>query len=306
MKSHKGKIILLIFVFYASPLVQNNVQAQEAYTSILQWPFESFNLAHGITADQNNDFGSGLSKFSRQSLKIEHINMHINNGVNPDLANQKSLVFYLNKKIIVNELTNEEEYISWEQNSRDKSLFNEPGMNHIEFKIERYLLDKVSNNNIQIEQSLKFHSIANLQSNKLLDQLFPKKDLYTFDSSLPVVNISPINSLLKYPKIDFNLPDDEELVKRRKTATIIQIVSIPAFVLSTAGTVYFKSEADNYYSLHQNALTTTIADYNYDKTSQYDTYTYIAGGVAIVSLYSFIHSTIVKRKTSKRMSQPLY
>jgi uncharacterized protein YpmB len=95
-------------------------------------------------------------------------------------------------------------------------------------------------------------------------------------------------------------------VKRRQFNKLIRIISIPVFAISTAGAVYLRSEANNYYSSYKNAETIEMAQHYYDKTIQYDTYTYISGGVSLTSAIEIIHSAIRQKSISNKMCKALY
>ena len=71
--------------------------------------------------------------------------------------------------------------------------------------------------------------------------------------------------------------------------------------LGTAGLAYFKSEANNYYSLYKIAETEEMAKDLYNKANRYDTYAYISGGISLASIYGFIHSGIRKKYISGEM-----
>jgi hypothetical protein len=67
-----------------------------------------------------------------------------------------------------------------------------------------------------------------------------------------------------------------------------------------------RSEANRYYSLSKVAESEQVAKSYYDKTRMFDKNAYIAGGVSIISVYSFIHSSIRKRSISGRMQKSFY
>ena len=108
------------------------------------------------------------------------------------------------------------------------------------------------------------------------------------------------------PQFDINLAYNKDLVKKRQFNKVVGIISIPIFAICTAGTVYFRSEANNYYSSYKNAETIDVAKHYYDKTMQYDTYTYISGGVSLASAFGIIHSAIRKKSISNKMCKTLY
>ena len=91
------------------------------------------------------------------------------------------------------------------------------------------------------------------------------------------------------------------MAKKRHSKIVLQALSVPVFVLGTAGLAYFKSEANSYYSLYKTAETEEMARDLYNKANRYDTYAYISGGISLASIYGFIHSAIRKKHISGDM-----
>jgi hypothetical protein len=174
-------------------------------------------------------------------------------------------------------------------------------LNYVE--IAKNLLNNGAKNGIKTNQGLTPKTIAEIQKNLEIVKMISKKGTDTLTSVRSNSNKSVIllNSDKQNPKIDFNLPYDSELAKKRQFSKVIQIISVPVFVLSAAGTIYLKSEANHYYSLSKTAETEEMAKYYYDKTTQYDKYAYISIGISLVSVYGFIHSTISKKNINSKM-----
>jgi hypothetical protein len=136
-----------------------------------------------------------------------------------------------------------------------------------------------------------------------MSKLISKRDSSAENASKSNLTNSAIllNKVKLNPKYDFNLPYDKQLVKKRQFSQVVSIISIPVFALSAAGVTYFKSEANHYYSLSKTAETEEMAKVYYDKTTKFDRYTYISVGISLISVYSYIHSTIRKKNTSNKM-----
>lgn len=174
-------------------------------------------------------------------------------------------------------------------------------LNYVE--IAKNLLNNGAKNGIKTNQGLTPKTIAEIQKNLEIVKMISGKGTDTLNSVRSNSNKSVIllNSDKQNPKINFNLPYNSELAKKRQFNKVIQTISIPVFILSTAGTIYVKSEANHYYSLSKTAETEEMAKYYYDKTTQYDKYAYISIGISLVSVYGFIHSTISKKNINSKM-----
>jgi hypothetical protein len=171
------------------------------------------------------------------------------------------------------------------------------------FEISKNLLYNGAKSGIKTDQKLSSKAIARIQHNFDIVKLIAKKDSININppnSSFPK-NSMVINSEKQIPEIDFNLPFDKELAKKRHFNKIVQIISFPVFVFSAAGALFLKSEANHYYSLSKTAETEDLAKYYYDKTQQYDKNAYISGGISLISLYGFIHTTIRTKSISGKM-----
>jgi hypothetical protein len=170
------------------------------------------------------------------------------------------------------------------------------------------LLFKGANTRLKTDQKLTPKAIAKIQNNSEMTKLIDKKGSYTlnFPISNSTRNTTLLNSGKLSPKYDFSLPYDKDLVKKRQFNKVLRIISIPVFSISAAGAVFLRSEANNYYSSYKNAETIEMAQHYYDKTMQYDTYTYISGGVSLASVFGIIHSAIRQKSISNKMCKTLY
>ena len=237
------------------------------------------------------------------SGKISYAKYLINQGANLNLKNNLDLsplhlAVLMNNKDVVKALLNKGTDVNILGNSGYTPLHIASEMNHLE--IARDLLNNGAKDKIKTDQKLTSKTIAKIQKKLDMRKLIVSNGSYTYSPSGSDI-ISGQISMTAYPKIDFTLPYDKELIKKRQTARILQAISIPVFVISAAGSIYLRHEANRYYSSYKDAETEETAKFYYDKTSQYDTYTYIAGGISLVSIYGFIHSAIWKRNISNRM-----
>ncbi|MBN1187434.1 MAG: ankyrin repeat domain-containing protein [Bacteroidales bacterium] len=232
----------------------------------------------------------------------------INQGANLNIKNQMDLsplhlAVLFNNSTAVKDLLDKGANVDILGNTGYTPLHIASQLDHTE--IARDLLRNGANVSLKTDQNLSAKTIAKIQNNNNIVTLFNSRGASSIPPSKSKTNINQIKPYSTYPKIDFNLLYDPISIKNRKTAKVIQMVSAPVFALCAAGATYLKLEADNYYSLYNEYKTIEdsrdIAKYNYDKTLEYDTYFYISGGISVVSLYTFFHSTIWKRNVTNRM-----
>jgi hypothetical protein len=258
---------------------------------------------NGISINKSDNYGNSPLHYAILSGKISYAKYLINQGANLNLKNNLDLsplhlAVLINNKDVVKALLNKGTDINILGNTGYTPLHIASEMNHIE--IAQYLLNNGAKDKLKTDQKLTSKTIANIQKNQEMRKLISSNGSNKLSPSGSDM-ISNHISMTAYPKIDFTLPYDKELVKKRQTSRIIQAISIPVFLISSAGAIYLRSEANDYYSSYKNAGTEETAKSFYDKTNQFDTYTYIAGGISLVSVYGFIHSTIWKKNVSKRM-----
>jgi len=236
----------------------------------------------------------------------------INQGANLNIKNQTDLsplhlAVLLNNIIVVKDLLSKGANVDIKGNTGYTPLHIASEMNHME--IARDLLRNGAKISLQTDQKLSAKTIAKIQKNNNIVTLLTSRGSNVLSPSSSKIDMNQMKPHSAYPKIDFNLPYDPISIKNRKTAKVIQMVSAPVFALCAAGATYLKLEANNYYSLYNEYKiiegSRDIAKYNYDKTLEYDTYFYISGGISVVSLYTFFHSTIWKRNVTNRMRKIL-
>jgi len=213
------------------------------------------------------------------------------------------LAVLLNNRSIVKELLDKGAIVDIVGKAGYTPLHIAAEMNNVE--IAGDLLKNGAKVAFRTDQQLSSKTIAKIQENNTIVDLIKCKGSCSASTSMPSTYPRQYNSNAVYPKVDFNLPYDQKLIKNRHTAKVIQIISVPVFAICVAGSTYLKIEANNYYSLYKEYQATEgsmdLAKYNYDKTMQYDTYFYISGGISVVPLYTFIHSTIWKKNITNKM-----
>ena len=99
---------------------------------------------------------------------------------------------------------------------------------------------------------------------------------------------------------------NKELLKKRRFAKVAGIISIPVLAASTAGAIYFRSEANKNFSAYRNAETIELAHQYYDKTLELDAFSYISGSLSLTSAFGIVWSAIRRENISDRMRKPLY
>jgi hypothetical protein len=170
--------------------------------------------------------------------------------------------------------------------------------------IVNYLLSKGANTGIKTNQGLSSKAIARIQKNDEILKLLTKKTLSSDDrlNQIQPGTISIISSEPKrYPEIDFNLPYDKILAKKRQLNQFLQIVSIPVFIVTSSYAVHSKAQANHFYSLSKIAESEEVARIYYEKTTKFDRATYISGGISLVSAFEIIRSVMRKKSISAKM-----
>jgi hypothetical protein len=261
---------------------------------------------NGISIDEKDNYGNSPLHNAVLSGNNDYARILINQRANLNIKNILGLsplhvATFLNNEEVVNQMLIKGAEIDLKGNSGYTPLHIASEMNHI--GLAKDLLYMGANLRIKTDQKLTPKSIARIQGNNEIVKLIGKKDSYTVNHLTPASENSKIlaSSSKHYPKYDFKLPYDNNLVKKRHSKIVLQALSIPVFVISTAGVAYFKSEANSYYSLYKIAETEEMARDLYNKASRYDTFAYVSGGISLASIYGFIHSGIRKKHISGEM-----
>jgi len=260
----------------------------------------------GFSINETDNSGNSPLHLAILSGENRYARSLINQGADLNIKDNMELsplhlAVLLNDEEVVDELLKKGADIDLKGNTGYTPLHIASEMNYIE--IANNLLLKGAKNGIKTKQGLSPKTIAKIQANDEMVRLIMKKgsDTLSTAKSNSVRSIIKLNSGNQNPIIEFNLPYDKELAKKRQFNKMVQIISIPVFGLSTAYAVYLKTQANHYYSLSRIAETEVLAKYYYDKTVRFDTFAYISGGISLVSAYGFIHSTIKKLGLTKRM-----
>jgi hypothetical protein len=263
----------------------------------------------GISINEADNYGNSPLHVALLAGENEYARSLINQGADLNIKNNLELsplhlAVFLNNDELTQQLINNGAEIDIKGNSGYTPLHIAAEMNHL--AIAKDLLFKGAKNSIKTNQKLTPKNIAKIQGNYEMNKLIGKKGYYTISlsESLPTENTSLLNPVKQNPKYDFNLPYNKELAKKRQFNKVAQILSVPVFIIGTSVTKYLNNQANNYYSSYKHAESEEIAKRYYDKTKMYDTYTYISGGVSLVSVYGFIHSTIRKKSISNKMYKP--
>ena len=265
----------------------------------------------GISINETDNNGNSPLHIAILSGESEYARSLINQGAELNLKNNLDLsplhlAAFLNDSQITNELMLKGAEINLKGNSGYTPLHIASELNHV--RLAKDLLYMGANSRLKTDQRLTPKAIAKIQNNNEMAKLISKKGSYTL--TLPLSNSERstifLNTFKLSPKYEFNLPYDKYLVKKRQINKLLRIISIPVFAISTAGAAYFRSEANNYYSSYKNAESIELAQHYYDKTTKYDKYTYISGGVSLVSVFGIIHSAFKQKSISNKMCKALY
>jgi ankyrin repeat protein len=266
---------------------------------------------NGISINETDNYGNTPLHIAIMSRDRKYARSLMNQGANLNLKNKVELTplhlaAILNDAEAANDLFGKGAEINIMGNTGYTPLHIASLMNNIE--VAKILLSLGAKTNIKTAQKLNAMTIAKIQNNDLMKKLIAKNGSYNLNNPEKSynVNISQMNSAKLSPQFDINLPYNKDLVKKRQFNKVAGIISIPIFAICTAGAIYFRTEADNYYSLYKNAETLELAEHYYDMTRQYDTYTYISGGVSLVSAFEIVYSAIRKKNISNKMSKTLY
>lgn len=175
-------------------------------------------------------------------------------------------------------------------------------------RMAEYLLSAGADKTVRTDQKLTSGQIARIQGNDGMLKLLRQKD-----SEVSVTLLvsgqkgrSIFDPVSQTQQLDFNLPFDNKLVKKRRFNKVVQLVAVPVFALSAYESFHVKSMADRYYNLSKTAETEELAKYYYDKTTRYDRNLYLTGGISLISAYSYIHSAIRKTNITRKMRKTFY
>jgi len=282
-------------------MIDNTIADEETITML---------VINGISINEKDNYGNSPLHSAILSGDNEYVRILLNQGANLNSRNTIELAplhlaSFLNNENVVNQLLLKGAEIDIKGNSGYTPLHIAAELNYIALAKDLFYMG--ANRRIKTDQKLTPKAIAKIQGNEEMVRLISKKGSYSVSIPKPVSISSTTlsNSSKLSPSGDFKLPYDQELVKKRQFNKVMQVISVPVFVLSTAGLVYLRSEASNYFSLSKTAETEEMAKDLYNKGTRYNTYSYISGGISLVSIYEFIHSSIRKKNISNNMRKSL-
>jgi len=235
----------------------------------------------------------------------------IDQGADLNIKNKLDLsplhiAVFLNNRTVTNHLLMKGADVDIKGNSGYTPLHIASELNHA--ILAKDLLNKGAGTSIKTDQKLSPKAIARIQNNNEVVKIITSKSAYTTALSESSSNQTGTsrNIVRLSPKYEFSLPYNEELLRKRQFNNIMTFVSIPVFSLAAAGTFYVRAKANNYYSSYKNAETMEMAKHYYDKTMQFDAYTYISGGLSLTSAFGIVHSAIRRKSISNKMRKRLY
>ncbi len=261
----------------------------------------------GLSLDMQDRYGNTPLHFAAMSGLDDYASTLIELGANTNLKNYMELsplhiAVLRNDEELTDALINSGAEINIQGNTGYTALHIATELNNPD--MVNYLLSKGANAVIKTSQGLSSKAIARIQKNDEILRLLAKKSLSSADllNQIKPGTISIINSEPdRYPEIDFNLPYDKVLAKKRQFNQVLQIVSIPIFIVSSSYVVHLKSQANHFYSLSKIAESEEMARVYYEKTTKFDRTAYISGGISLVSAFGIIRSVLKKKSISAQM-----
>jgi ankyrin repeat protein len=264
----------------------------------------------GVSINETDNYGNSPLHLAILDGESGYARSLISQGADLNMKNNQELsplhiASFRDNEEVVKYLLNKGAEIDLKGNSGYTPLHIASEMNHI--TVAKDLLMMGAKSTLKTDQKLTAKALAKIQGNGEIYKMICKKGSYMTDSmgSYSVNNIIQLYPVKQNPKFDFNLPYDKELAKKRQFNKVVQIISVPLFIAGTSLTTYLNHEANNYYKLYKRAESEDIAKVYFDKTKKYDSFTYISGGISLVNLYGFIHSTLKKKSISNRMSKTI-
>lgn len=267
--------------------------------------------SRGFSINQTDDFGNTPLHIAIMSRDKEYIRALVRYGADPNIKSNIELTplhlaAFLNDSETTRALLDKGAEVDIKGNSGFTPLHIASMMNNLE--VVRDLVNFGAKAGIKNVQRLNSLQIAGIQDNILVKEIIkskgqnnPNQIKYTRSG-----NMTRMDQIKLNPQFDINLLYNKELLKKRKFAKVTGILSIPLLAAGTAGTIYFRSEANKNYSAYKNAQTMEMARHYYDKTIELDTFSYISGSLSVTSVFGILYSAIKREKISDRMRKTLY
>lgn len=260
----------------------------------------------GFSINETDDLGNSSLHYAVLAGRNSYARTLIDQGAdmnikNKDLLSPLHLAVFSRNEGAVKDLLKNGADVNLKGNTGYTPLHIASELNYNELVTD--LMQYKARKSLRTDQGLSPKTIARIQKNQEILDLMRTKHNSVSDTSLTTAPARDINLNINgsLPNINFNLPYDKNLAKRRQFNKVVQIISIPVFVLSTSIFVNLRSKANHYYSMSKIAETEAMAKEYYDKANKYKKNSNIPGSISLVSLLSEIQSTMKKRTISKKM-----
>ncbi len=267
--------------------------------------------SRGFPINKTDNYGNTPLHIAIMSHEKEYARALISHGADPDIMNNIELsplhlAAFLNDSETARDLLGKVAEVDIKGNSGYTPLHIASMMNNIE--VVRDLVSVGAKSSKKTDQKLNSLQIAGIQDNIFVRKIIKSKGQINMNQieTGSTGSMTRMDQVRLNPQFDINLLYNKELLKKRRFSKVIGIVSIPVLAAATAGTIYFNSEANKNYSSYKTAETMELARRYYDKTLEFDTYSYISGGLSLTSVFGIVYSAIKRESISDRMRKTLY
>lgn len=267
--------------------------------------------AKGFLINNTDNYGNTPLHIAVMSREKEYVRALVSHGADPDIMNDIELsplhlAAFLNDSETARDLLDKGAEVDIRGNSGYTPLHIASMMNNIE--VVRDLVTVGARASMKTDQKLTPLQIAGIQDNSFVRKVIKSKGQVPLNQlqTGSTGNMTRMDQVRLNPQFDINLLYNKELLKKRRFNKVMGIISIPVLAAGTAGIIYFNSEAEKNYSSYKTAETMELARHYYDKTLEFDTYSYISGGLSVTSLFGIVYSAIKRESISDRMRKTLY
>jgi ankyrin repeat protein len=268
-------------------------------------------VTKGFPINNTDNYGNTPLHIAVMSREKEYVRALVSQGADPDIMNDIELsplhlAAFLNDSETARDLLDKGAEVDIMGNSGYTPLHIASMMNNIE--VVRDLVNVGAKPSIRTDQRLTPLQIAGIQDNSFVRKVIKAKGQVNMNQpgAGSTGSMTRMDQVRLNPQFDINLLYNKELLKKRRFNKVIGIISIPVLAAGTAGTIYFNSEAEKNYSSYKTAETMELARHYYDKTLEFDTYSYISGGLSLTSVFGIVYSAIKRESISDRMRKTLY